>query len=210
MDWNNKDERASFLIAFGGLSEIHGKQFSEFTAKAYFKTLSPYPVRDVVNAIEKAIIRCRFFPKPVELLEFLEGTPEDQKIKAEGKAREVLMAVRRYGAYANVLFPDPVTNAILRQYFGGWIAVCATREDAHKWFIKDFADRYAEYKANGIEDTEPLRGIGTSPIVEYVGGTHRPALIGKRQQEVKQLATGLGKKLSSRSRAPGEQTARKA
>ena len=195
MKWSNQQERAAFLEAFGGLSEVFGKEFSKFTAKAYFKALSTHDIQPVVKAMESALKRCRFFPKPVELLEFIEGTPEDRKVMAEAQAREVLMAVRRHGIYATVQFADPITNAIIRQYFGGWANVCSTREDAQRWFIKDFSERYAEYKTHGIEDHEPLRGISTGPIVNYVGGTPRPALEGGDRQAVKSFANSLGKRL---------------
>ena len=193
MNWHDETERARFLTALRALAEIHERSVSEALCRLYHSTMEQHDIADVLAAFRRAATELTFFPKPAELLQFLNGAKGDHKVEGERQAQEVLMAVRRYGKYATVQFSDPVTNAVLRSVFGGWPAVCGTKEDAVLWFVKDFSERYAEYKLRGEGDVEPLRGLGSASTVDVVGGCSRPALPGNAaaQAKVKRLVGGL-------------------
>lgn len=159
MNWNDKQERARFLEAFGGLGEIFGKEFSDFAAKAYFQALAGNDIETVVKAMGHAAIKLRFFPKPVELMEFIGGTKDDKRILAEQQALLVLRTMGSHGAYASVQFADPVMAAVVRA-LGGWVGLCRrTKEAEQKWFVRDFVERYLEYSERNIGSTEPLPGL---------------------------------------------------
>jgi hypothetical protein len=181
MDWDNEQERARFLTAFRALAELHNRDASKALTRLYHSTMAEHDIGSVLKAFRQAATKLRFFPKPVELLEFIEGSQEDAKVEAALEADAVLLAIRRYGVYANVRFLDPVTNAVVRQGFGGWLNVCRTRDEDVKWFIRDFVERYTQFKAAGVESTKEMRGIGTGARIELVGDQKYLALEGNHE-----------------------------
>lgn len=193
MDWNNEQERARFLTAFRALAELHNRDASKALTRLYHSTLAKHSMESVLGAFRQAATKLRFFPKPVELLEYIEGTAEDTQVEAALEADEVLMAIRRYGKYANVRFLNPITNAVIRQGFGGWVDVCRIKDEEIKWFIRDFTERYAQFKKSGVESTKDLRGIGTGGKVELIGEQAHLAVEGNHegQRAVENMVGGL-------------------
>ena len=175
MDWEDKQERAMFLSAFRALTELHGKDVSDNLTRFYHTTLADHSIADVLSAFKRAATETKFFPKPVELLEFIGGSVDELKVQAEQQAQEVLMAVRQKGRYANVLFADPTTQAVVKG-LGGWQELCNQKQEDEKWFIKNFVDDYPKYKRQGVEDKTAMRGIGTSEAIELVGFKARRAI----------------------------------
>lgn len=185
-----EQDRAQFAAIMGGLAENFNGKLSGPGLDMRFAALSEFSIEQV-NAAAMACVRSRKFscmPTIAEIIEHIEGSKEDHKVEGETQARQVLEAARRHGVYATVRFADPVTNAVVRQFLGGWANVCATKEEAHTWFVKDFSERYAEYKQRGVEDVEPLRGIGTSNMVELVGGQAKIAIEGDTSGQKKVAA----------------------
>ncbi|MBI9113288.1 DUF6475 domain-containing protein [Maridesulfovibrio ferrireducens] len=194
MNWENKQERAAFLEAFYALTEIHNKQVSASLPKFYSSVLGKFETQVVVAALHRAALELKFFPKPCELLEFITGSKEDMMVEAEEKAQLVLEAASSHGVYASVQFSDPVVNAVIRQHFGGWNNICAYPVEHHKWFVKDFCERYVEYKKRGVESNEPLRGIGGSRNIIPIGLPGEAFAIeskGNGQKQLKSLVGGL-------------------
>lgn len=156
MQWDNKQDRAAFLERFMGLCELFSKETNEFNTKVYFRALSRFDVQDVVRGIDKAIVRCKFFPKPVELIELIEGSPEDA---AEVEASKVWTAITRVGAYRSVVFDNAVTAAVVEQGFGGWVKLCSEmRAEDEKWFRKDFCKTYASFSRQNVRHFGELAG----------------------------------------------------
>jgi hypothetical protein len=62
-------------------------------------------------------------PKPVELIEYIAGSPQDVADRAMLQAHLVIDAIRQHGAYKSVKFDDAVTNAVIDQGFGGWVSL---------------------------------------------------------------------------------------
>lgn len=178
MDWNDKEERTRFLTAFRALAELHNRDVSKALTKLYHSTLAQHDIETVLASFRLAATNLRFFPKPVELLEFINGTPADLEVEAALQADEVLMAIRQKGIYTNVRFLNPTTNAVVRQGFGGWRELCSLKEDAIKWFLRDFTKRYIQFKQAGVESAKTMRGIGTSSHVELIGKPEHLALEG--------------------------------
>ena len=199
-------DKPQFAAVMGGLAENFNGKLSGPGLDMRFAALSEFSIEQV-NQAAIACVRSRKYsnmPTIAEIVEHIVGSKEDHKIEGEVQARKVLEAAARYGKYATVQFADPVTNAVVRQFIGGWVKACQTKQDAHLWFIKDFSARYAEYKQNGTEDFEPLRGIGTedreqlkslgiSEKVEMIGTPTQTAIEGNYagQAKVKSLVGGL-------------------
>ncbi len=163
-----------------GLAENFNGKLSDPGLDMRFAALSEFSIEQVRTAAMACVRSRKYFSMPTiaEIVEHIVGSKDDHKIQGEAQAQEVLMAVRRYGVYATVQFADPVTNAVVKQFFGGWPQLCSRKEDDHVWFVKDFATHYADYKMRGVENTEPLRGIGTNEKVEMIGKSSQFVLEG--------------------------------
>lgn len=150
-----------FQRAFGTLCELFEKEATAIMQAVYFKALSQHEIGQVSKAIEAAIVSCRFFPKPVELLELIEGGGK-QALEDAGHLAAVVVinAVKRVGAYNTVVFEDPVTAAVVQDGFGGWVRVCAElATKSEKWFAKDFAELYQVFRRGGRTFNGKLLGI---------------------------------------------------
>ena len=156
MDWNNLQERDAFLTRFLGLCELFNVAADEFKTELYFRALQRFDIQDVVRGIDKAVTRCRFFPKPVELIELIEGNADDI---AEVEAVKVIEAVKRVGSWQSVAFDNPVTAAVVQQGFGGWVKLCSEMNaKEEKWFRKDFCRLYVSFTRQNIQYTGILAG----------------------------------------------------
>jgi len=135
-----EDDFQGFSNAFGTLAEVFEKETSKTLVKIYFVALERYTKEQVIKAIERAIQECKFFPKPVELIEFISGGTSD---KAVIEASKVISAVHKVGGYETVIFDDPITMAAIQVGFGGWIQLCEEmKSQDEKWFRKDFEKVY--------------------------------------------------------------------
>jgi hypothetical protein len=135
-----------FIKAFAILCEVFEKEASQVLQAAYFKSLERFTIEEVEKSISNAVRGSRFFPRPVELIEYIVGGPQKTEDKAILQAQEVLEAVRRVGGYRSVKFADPITAAVIRQGFDGWSNLCRDMtENQCKWFVKDFSRLYQAY-----------------------------------------------------------------
>ncbi|SIO26006.1 DUF6475 domain-containing protein [Halodesulfovibrio marinisediminis] len=189
MDWNNIAERDVFLKRFLGLCELFGVAADEFKTELYFRALSGFSAQEVVRGIDRAVTQCRFFPKPVELLELIQGCPEDI---AEVEAGKVVEAVKRVGSWKSVVFDDAVTAAVVEQGFGGWVKLCSdmTARD-EKWFRKDFCRLYVSFARQNVRVTGALAGQAAIANNAHCNKYLEPvALVGNAQKAQAIFAAG--------------------
>jgi hypothetical protein len=76
--------------AFGGLmavlEEVFDKDFTLQRVEIYFRALAAWPIERIKDAVESAVRTLKFFPKPAELIELIEGSPDDQAEQAWGSS----------------------------------------------------------------------------------------------------------------------------
>ena len=94
------------------------------------------------------------FPKPAELLEFVNGDTGDRSLLAWEKVRKAIVSV---GAYQSVRFDDPAIHSCI-ELMGGWPELCATRVTELKWKQKEFETAY-KVMAKQRTHSEKLCGI---------------------------------------------------
>jgi hypothetical protein len=120
-------DREAFARMLYALGDTFAEAVSELRAEAYFDALRDLPVGEVLAAGRRAIRECRFFPRPVELRELIEGRTED---RAELAWAAMLRLVRRYGwpgidgQGTAPEFPDEATRRAAMELYGGWRALC--------------------------------------------------------------------------------------
>jgi hypothetical protein len=121
------------------LGEIHAKELSDALKTAYWATLSSYSDAQCKAAFEAAIARCKFFPKPAELLEFISGPESDQATLAWLRVDK---AVRTIGNYESIDFADDRAINSTIEAMGGWVNLCMVTNDEWKWKRKEFETLY--------------------------------------------------------------------
>jgi hypothetical protein len=100
------------------LSELYEKSPSEGALKMYALALQSYTIEQVSAAIGRAVIELKWFPKPAELIELIQGSVVDRAEQAWQIAWE---AYKRAGYYESVLFQDGAIARAITIVFGGWI-----------------------------------------------------------------------------------------
>ena len=182
-----QDER--FIAAFMSAWSIHKTgEPSELILNAYSKSLEKFSIDEIESAFSYAISDLQWFPKPVELRQFIESGPGDIDDIALVEADKVVNAIRSIGYYNSVTFGDPATMAVIEQGWGGWMKLCELRDDEIKWFRKDFVGIYKAYSRQGIKQYGHLIGyhedhnLGKFP--EHVPD---PVLIGDQAKALKVL-----------------------
>lgn len=120
------------------LAEIFDREVTKSLLRIYETVLEPYSEAACKVALEKAISTCKFFPKPTELLEFLQGPESDRATEAW---LEVDKVVKQIGNYATVKFSDPVIMSCI-EAMGGWEELGKVTTNEWKWKRKEFENLY--------------------------------------------------------------------
>jgi hypothetical protein len=105
------------------LGETFNEPVSEIRAEAYFDALKDFTLVQATTAIRLAMRSLRFFPKPVELREMVEGTPDGN---ADTAWAAVLEQIRRVGYLGWPTFQDERVPETIRQLWGSWSRLCET------------------------------------------------------------------------------------
>lgn len=141
-------EKEKFINAFMTLCAVFEKIPSDILTAAYYRALGKHNIHEIEGAISRAIVECKFFPKPVELLEIISGKAADI---AEVEAGKVLLAIKYHGGGQSVVFDNATTQAVIVNGLGGWVKMCADLKACdEKWFSKDFVRIYQAYANQGV------------------------------------------------------------
>lgn len=209
MDWNNEEHRKRFAEGMKGMCELHNRVASKPMLKMYFFALAKYDIEDVLRAFVTAVSATKFFPKPAEIIELIQGSPEDV---AEVEASKVWEAVCRVGGHKSVVFDNPTTAAVIEYGFGGWVKLCSEmRMDEEKWFRKDFVKTYSAFSRQNVQHFGELAGRAAisnnghckpheEPIalIGNAGKAQAALEAGNQQQgcQITMLAQSVGKQLA--------------
>lgn len=113
---------ARFAKVMAALGETFNETISDVRAEAYFGALDDLPMERVEHAATEWIKRGKFFPKPVELRELIEGSSADQ---AQIGWMELVGEIRRVGWYGRPEL-SPVVRATMEGLWGSWAHLCQT------------------------------------------------------------------------------------
>ncbi len=147
-------DRLEVLKRLTALSETLGSEMSEAKLFIYEQTLKRFPDEQIFMAISKAAATLRFFPKPVELIELIEGKKEEQSTLAWESLLETMQHV---GAYQSVIFEDGRIGKCVR-LLGGWEKLCQSETKYLNLLRNDFVKVFNSLDAD--LDPELTEGIG--------------------------------------------------
>jgi hypothetical protein len=138
-----EDEKL-FSENMAGLGEIFDKKISPALMEIYWQALAPYSDEQCRVAFNRAAKECRFFPKPVELIEFIEGSKKDLGFEVRAQIESWL--------YSNGPYPhDPIAQQVIRSY-GGPQRLGYTDFRDLKFMLKDIEERVENYRAHEMRE----------------------------------------------------------
>ena len=156
-----------FIQVMETITEIYPKDApGENGQKIYFLIFKKNFESDeeLMNATLKVLETRVFtsFPKPAE---FLEACKLKSDVESE-ITREVINlrgAIKKYGAYNNVCFDNPVMHKVIQNLFGSWVKLCKMELEEFETLMKwDFPKIYKFYREQKLKEVPLfLEGIGT-------------------------------------------------
>lgn len=201
-----------FAEVVAGVYGFYGKDASKFAVEVWFQALKGYDIEAIRDAFGRHCVNPdtgQFLPKPADIVRMLAGSSADSAMSAWSK---VVRAIGSAGAYATVVFDDPLIHAVIRD-MGGWIGLCHTADDELPFRRNEFVTRYRGFRQRSITPEYPHKLIGISDAQNAEDGYHaqHPTLIGDRDAAHRVLIGGtsaprglsLADFIPARLRGPG-------
>lgn len=195
-----RDDFPAFTEVLTRTAELFGEALSAGRIVTYYDALADLTLADVRAALRSAERTLRWFPKPVEIREALNGTPDDQ---AELAWARVLHALRQYGSYDSVDFADPVLHEAIRVLWGGWDQVSGRLQTAELGFTQaEFKKTYRALRARGGASLPT--GGHLAGIIEIQNGAQFPEWV-KPPRRIPERAGGAAVRALPTARPPREE-----
>jgi len=167
-----------FQTLIFALGELYDKELSVNLVNIYYEVFKDFDVKIFNNAIKEIIINRKYstFPKPAEILEYLQDTKDDVAMIAWLKVRG---AIENVGHTETVEFDDPVISHCLFQ-MGGWQKVCEILNKDLPFMEREFMELYRFYAKRGIKLPVKLAGFfeTTNRANGFINNIPKPVKIG--------------------------------
>jgi len=146
-----------FLNIFTGLCELYKQSPSEFVLNTYYDLLKNYDLAQVQGAVDICLRTYKYntLPKPAELLQYIEDSPNDKAISAW---IQVIDAIRDYGYYDTIEFEDKIIHHCIDN-FGGWMWLCSQKKTEMPFIEKRFLDLYRIFSKREFKSPPKLIGF---------------------------------------------------
>lgn len=141
-------KRSEFSKSIMVLGEIFDVNVSKHKMDIYFEILKSYTDEQIEKAFEIIVRTCKFFPKPAEIIELIEGKENEKLLLMWEKIKN---AIRDHGAYESIAFEDRIINQIIES-LGGWVFLCSTPNEEMKWRQKEFERLYYVFRNQNVKE----------------------------------------------------------
>jgi len=148
-----KDE-IKFKEYMATLCEVYDRTLSKLLTDLYWKVLEPFTDQQCADAFKEIIYSSRFFPKPADFIEVLQGS---KKTRATEAWLEALETLKRIGNYESVKFADAAIHSVVMA-MGGWPEFCMMENEDVKWKQKEFERLYEIISGRGGDHPTYLPG----------------------------------------------------
>jgi len=154
----DRDNSIRIVASINALAEFYEKSLSGIQLDFYVGALEGFTPEQVDAASRLAVKTLKFFPKPAELIELIQGSPDDQA----AQAWETLWnAYLKAGFWDSVLFQDGAIARTVALIFGGWIAFSETMRAFSPEMIQAKRKEFlATYRRESRQPKEPMRLAG--------------------------------------------------
>lgn len=177
-----KPDLPDFAKLMMTMGELYGKTISPQLTELYWRLLEKFQWEDVKLALQSHSTNPdggQYFPKPADVVRFIEGSGEVQALQAWTKVSE---AVQRIGAYQSLAFDDALIHAVL-EAMGGWVKLCAMKftdmpfignefQKRYMGFVLKKPERYPKYLSGLSEIENTKNGYSVKPPL-LVGDTKK-------------------------------------
>ena len=158
-----------FAKALAIVAEVFNEPISEVKVAAYWDALRDLGIDDLERSIQSCVKYNKFFPRPADIREVLEGAKGDQWEYDLSHLQGRIVLLGKYTP------PEPTWRLwrVVRA-LGGWRRVCELnhielrRNFKTVWQVMDRELGRTEAKEIGREDTPPIR-IGNDPKDQPIG-----------------------------------------
>jgi len=153
-----KNEK-TFKEFMSGIGELFNRKISDILKNMYWKTLEPFTDAQCEKAFNLVITKCKFFPKPADLIEFIEGSQKQIEQQGDNKAlifaNEIINHLHTHGSRIFPKLNDKIAKNLMtkRWPYHEWASTVI--EDELKWWVKEFCEAYKSYSE--IETHELIR-----------------------------------------------------
>lgn len=192
------------------LGEMYGKHLSPLLVDMYWQALQGFELSLVRHAFESHVRHPeegQFFPKPADVVRWIEGCPQGRALKAWAC---VECAMGRVGRYQSIAFDDPLIHRVIED-LGGWVMLCETALQDLPFRALDFQKRYRallNHKERhppylvGIVERDNAKDGYVYPLPVLVGdphqakqvmvsGDHKRLLVQRSEQSVHELIQAI-------------------
>ena len=108
-------DEAKILLGLMALGECFDKKLSEAVQEIYLNALSGFEDAEIIAAINRAGMECKFFPRPAELIELIQGSLPSKKDAAALAWSKLVRAIEYQGSYKSVVFNDVTKRQTWRE-----------------------------------------------------------------------------------------------
>jgi hypothetical protein len=115
------DDFEKFCELLAALGERFDKKLTPMTLKLDFAAFSRFTIEQIEAAVMTWYTTGKFFPRPVELIELIEGKADSRGEKAWEKFVD---AIRKGGQMKSVYCDDPKLLRSVQLLYGSWIKAC--------------------------------------------------------------------------------------
>lgn len=162
----NQHDQETFAALMLGLGETYGENVSEARLEIYFQALRDMPLDAIRKAANLHVQSSKFFPRPAELREAINGNSDDA---AELAWAWLVKEVRRVGWVGRPTWPDEATKRAAMQLYGSWSGVCETLPGEGPGLHAHAKQFKATFKSYAADDAR--RQLPTGNVVGYIGPT---------------------------------------
>lgn len=186
----NESDKVRFAKLMLGVSEYYSAKISDAVIAIYWDALKGFDIESIDKAITGHLKSDtgQFMPKVSDIIKIIDGSSTDVAVVAWTKVEKAISAV---GAYASVVFDDPIIMAVIRD-MGSWSQLCHKRIDELPFIAKEFQQRYRHYKTTGRDTEHPKVLIGMAEAQNALGGfkSEPPVPIGNKDKARQVFLTG--------------------
>ncbi|MEH6451308.1 MAG: DUF6475 domain-containing protein, partial [Oleispira sp.] len=176
-------DKGKFETLMNATASMYNRTPSDGTQlMMYFNALNRFSFQDVQTGFNAHIQNPdngQFFPKPADIIRYMDGGSETQAGAAWTKVDK---SIRTVGPYQNIVFDDRIIHAVIAD-MGGWILMCGTSDQEYPFKKNEFVKRYTGYRSRPPEDYPRLLGgiAQQTNDMRKLGTIEAPVIIGSME-----------------------------
>ena len=130
---------------FNLLESDYGKQTNQ-KKELWGKMFKKYSDKQLISAVGEFLTIGKFFPRVSDIIELIEGSPEEE---AELAWIYLIDKIDEVGHYQSVSFPKYPAIGVMVEKWGGWLRICDMTFEDETWKKKEFIKLYPIIKKRG-------------------------------------------------------------